>query len=120
MAIASSGLTFTSAAPAVVGTSVSPGTAVPDNCKSIVILNTSAAVAGLVGIASPGAGTLVEGPTGTRIPAGSSITLNVGTSESRGIMDEAQVAGSGLVFATLGAAITFDVTYVNALGTQAR
>ena len=100
----------------VAGTAVVPSAPIPDNCEEIVILNRGVGD-GLVGIAAPGAAALTEGTNATRIPASASLTLSIGTIRQRGITDQGQVAGSGLVYVGVGAALpVFDILYRNKLG----
>ena len=81
----------------------------PDNCHTLILLNTSTTDAVLFGFGVAGP-TLVEGVTGSRIPAGSAVSLAIGTIAARGNMS----LGTGDIVATsLGAGnITIDITYV--------
>lgn len=115
MATASAPLTFALATCAVVGTAVTPSSPIPDNCFAIVILNTGANAV-LYGIAAPGAAALTEGTNAARINAGASLTIPIGSLSQRGIMDEVQLTGSGLVYSALVGATSLDITYQNALG----
>ena len=115
MALATSPITFSSAVVAVAATAVAPGSPIPDNCKEVILLNIGT-VPALYGIAAPGAAALTEGTNASRIPAGSALTLAVGTIATRGIMDQAQAAGSGLVFAGVGGTPTVNLTYINVFG----
>lgn len=113
MANANRPLTFALATVTVAGTSVTPSSPIPDNCKEVVILNRGTGDA-LVGIAAAGAGTLTEGTNATRIPENASLRLGIGTIQDRGDM---AAAGSGLVYVGDGAATpVLDITYVNVLG----
>lgn len=97
----------------IVGTSQVPSVAIPDNCKSILVLNRGGNDA-LVGqlAAGPGAA-LIEGVSGFRIPAtNGSITIPVGTISQRGTMDNAVSAGSGLLYDGLVAPTTLDIMYL--------
>lgn len=114
MALSTSALAFTVAAVAAPGTSVSPGTAVPDNCHTVLITNPSAAaVVGWVGQGAPG-GALGAG-TAQRIPAGTTLSLAIGLSSDRGLFDPA--ASRGLIFDASGA-LTLEVTYLCTFGTS--
>lgn len=115
MSVARRPVTFTSAVVAAAGTSVAPGTAVPDNCHTILILNTSTTLTGLVGIATAPAA-LTAGTNATQLPPLGSITMAVLTSDERGPMDETTLTGSGLAFDAIGGAITFNVTYLSRVG----
>jgi hypothetical protein len=115
MALAFLPLTFASATVAVAGTAVAPTAPVPDNCKTIILLNIGAGAA-LYGIAEPGVA-LIEGVTGTRIPANGTLTLDIGTTAQRGPMDDGQVVGSGLVFDGVGGTTpVVQITYINVFG----
>ena len=96
-------------------TSVQPTTSIPDNCHTIIVLNTSATAA-LVGLATPGT-VLAAGVSAMTVPAGASLTLAIGTITTRGIMDNVRVVGSGLVYASTAAvAVTLEITYLSAFG----
>jgi hypothetical protein len=113
MAVSSVPTSFALATVAVSGTAVAPSTAIPDNCHTVVILNRGAGD-GLVGRAAPGAGALTEGTNATRIPANASLSLQLGTARVRGIMNNGDVAGSGLVYDGVGGTTpTFDILYLN-------
>lgn len=101
-------------AAAVVGSSVAPTAPIPDNCHTVILLNTSGANAVLFGQAVAGAA-LVEGTTGTRLPASSSISLAVGTIKNRGEMSGA-VGFPGIVYTAIGGAAAVDITYLCSLG----
>jgi hypothetical protein len=96
-------------APAGFSAQSSGGLGTPDNCHTLILLNTSTADAVLFGFGAPGAA-LVEGTTGSRIPAGSAVSLAIGTLTMRGDM----TGGTKQVIATsLGAgAVTVGITYV--------
>lgn len=114
MANSNKPLAFAAAAVAVPGTSVSPSTAVPDNCVALVIYNASTTETLYHGIGSPG-GALTPGVDAQPVPPGGSLTLTLGDVGDRGIMDEAESAGSGLVFDATGA-MTAYIEYQNRLG----
>jgi hypothetical protein len=103
------------AAAAVAGSSVAPTTAIPDNCHTIILLNVSTTVAALFGQAAVGAA-LVEGTTGTRLPASSAVSLAVGTIKQRGSMDPAVAPNLGLVYTGIGGAAGIDITYLCGFG----
>jgi hypothetical protein len=101
----------------VPGTSVAATVAVPDNCHTVRVHNPSGTNAILVGIGVPGVA-LVAGTNAEICVAGGDIYLPIGTysgaETSRGPMDQAQVAGSGLVY-DCGAVIAgISITYYNA------
>ena len=114
MALSSVPVITTGAVVAAAGTSVVPAVAIPENCHTVVIQNVGAAV-GLFGIAGPG-GALVERVSACRLPVGASVTLGIGPASSRGVMDQAQVASSGLVYDSLFDGTTFDIIYLTAAG----
>jgi len=113
MAYATQPIVVTQAA-AVVGNAASPAVLVPENCHTIILLNTSGANPVLFGQAPSGLA-LVEGTTGTRLPAGSSISLAIGTVKQRGFMDDT-VTGPGIVFTAIGGAVNVDITYLCGFG----
>lgn len=80
-----------------------------------MIWNKGAADA-LLGIAAPGVGTLVEGVNATRLPTLTALSLGIGLLVTRGIMDQAVVAGSGIVYAGIAGIGSLDITYVCVLG----
>lgn len=108
-------LIFTQGVVAAAGTSVAPGTAIPDNCTQVILLNTSTTIPALFGIATPG-GALTEGTNSTRLPASTAITLSIGTIMDRGVMDNGVTVGSGIVYDAVGGAATVDITYVCVMG----
>lgn len=115
MAYAQLPVTIANAVVAAPGTSVAPSVPIPDNCISITVINTSLLLGGLVGIAVPGFA-LTAGTTAAPIPAGGSMVFPLGDLQSRGIMDEVQLAGSGFVYDAVGGAVTFVIVYQNKLG----
>jgi hypothetical protein len=96
---------------------VAPSSPIPDNCVGILVLNTSATIPALIGIAAPGAAALTERVNATRIPPGGSLTIPLGALGERGIMDESQLTGSGLVYDGVGGLPTLDITYQNYIST---
>lgn len=115
-------MTFAQGIVLASGTSVGPtGTGgaaapVPDNCHTVMVTNpdTTGALTGLVGIGTAG-GALTAGTTAQRIPSGTTRVLELGPVGNRAIMDQAQVAGSGLIFDSIGGALTLEITYLNTL-----
>jgi len=96
-------------APAGFSAQSAGGNGTPDNCHTLILLNTSVADAVLFGFGAPGAA-LVEGTTGSRLPAGSAISLAIGTLTMRGDMTGAT---KQILATSLGAgAVTVDITYV--------
>lgn len=114
MAFARAPLTYASAVVAAPGTSVAPSAPIPDNCISITVQNTGTKTA-LVGIGAPPTA-LVAGTNASPIASGASMVYPLGDLASRGIMDEAQLTGSGLVYDAVGGANTVIITYQNKLG----
>lgn len=123
MALALAPLTFARAVVAAPGTSVIARGAgdvaapVPDNCHTVLVTNTSTLSDAYVGTGVAGAA-LTAGIGAALIPAGATLTLGIGPRAVRGSMDQAEQAGSGLIFDG-AAALTLVVTYLNQLG-QAR
>ena len=113
MAVSNNPVITTGAVVVAFGTSVAPTTAQPENCHTVIILNRGP-VDGLYGRGAPG-GALVERVSGNRLVAGGSITLALGTALQRGIMDQAAVVGSGLVYDGVGGNPSFDITYLQDL-----
>ena len=113
MALSASPFLVASAAP-VNNLGVAPTVAIPDNCHTIIVLNTTL-VAGLVGRASVG-DALVAGTNAMSVPAGGSLTIAVGTLTQRGTMDAAVQANAGLVYGSVGAAIGLQVLYLCSFG----
>ncbi|NDC58549.1 MAG: hypothetical protein EBZ50_06955 [Alphaproteobacteria bacterium] len=113
MALSVSPYLVASAAP-VSNVGVAPTLAVPDNCHTIIVLNTTA-TAGLVGQQTVGTA-LVAGTNAMTVPAGGSLTLAVGTFTQRGTMDPAVQPNSGLVYGSVGAGITLQVLYLCTFG----
>ena len=96
-------------APAGASAQSSGGNGTPDNCHTLILLNTSTTDAVLFGFGTAGAA-LVEGTTGSRLPAGSAISLAIGTVTARGDMTG---AAKQVLATSLGAGnITVDITYV--------
>ncbi|MBU6287408.1 MAG: hypothetical protein KGS10_04495 [Chloroflexi bacterium] len=96
------------------GTSVSPSVAVPDNCVGLSLKNTGANPA-IFGVGVPG-GALVGGVSGNTLLAGESVSLPIGTFAVRGVMDQAVLAGSGLIFDATGGATTVEILYQCQIG----
>lgn len=94
-----------------------PAAPVPDNCHTILVTNPSATIVVLAGIAVPPAA-LTAGVNAQRVAPGATVTLGMGSMSAgvRGPMDQAQVAGSGLAFDSIGGAVTPEVTYLSHLG----
>lgn len=90
---------------------------VPDNCHTILVTNPDVAKVGLVGVATAPAA-LTAGINAQRVPPGTTLTLSVGPIQIRGPLNEAALAGSGLVYDFIGAGgLTLEITYVCSLNT---
>lgn len=116
-------ITFARGIVAVSGTSVIAvgpdgvtAAPVPDNCYTIMVTNPSTTVVGLVGIGTAPA-PLTAGINAQRIPPSTTLTLGIGTAQRRGFMNQATVAGGGLIFDSIGGAVTLEVTYLDQIGT---
>lgn len=96
------------------GTSVSPSIAVPDNCTGLSLKNTGANPA-IFGIGAPG-GALVGGVSGNTLRVGESISLPIGPIGLRGVIDQAVLVGSGLIFDATGGATTIEILYQCQIG----
>lgn len=81
MAIATAPAVFTQANVTVVGTSVAPGTVVPDNCHTILLLNRTANVALWAFGTAPNP--LTDDGTSGVIAGLGSLTLNCGVKSER-------------------------------------
>jgi hypothetical protein len=114
MAISTRPLLPALATVAAPGTSVSPSIAVPDNCIGLSLKNTGGNAA-LFGIGTPG-GALVGGVSGNTLLAGESISLPIGSVAVRGVIDQAALAGSGLIFDAAGGATTVEILYQCQIG----
>lgn len=112
MAISTTPFAYATASVVVPGTSVVPSLALPENCHTVLVSNSSSTVTALIGIATAGTA-LVAGVNATPIPPGSTLTLAIGTSTTRGFM---LASGSAFVY-DAGAGLTIAVTYMCALGT---
>lgn len=117
MANASSPITWATATVVAAGTSVSPSAPVPDNCFLVRVRNPSNAQTLLVGIGAP-PGALTAGVNATAVPPNSIMDFPIGPLTRRGIVDQTQVAGSGLRFDATGAVVG-EVTYFNVTTAQA-
>lgn len=120
MALANKTLTFAQAVVAASGTSViatNGGAApVPDNCHTILVTNPSTTVVLLVGVGTAPAA-LTAGINAQRVPPGATLTLAVGIrGNMRGAMDESVLTGTGLVYDSIGGAVTGEITYENIIG----
>lgn len=122
MALTITPITFARGIVAASGTSVvavdgaAVAAPVPDNCYTILVTNPSTTVVGLVGIGTAPTA-LTAGINAQRVPPSTTLTLGIGTAQRRGFMNQATVAGSGLIFDSIGGAVTLEITYLNQIGT---
>lgn len=122
MALTTSPLTFARGIVLASGTSVvavnGAGAAfpVPDNCYTILVTNPDTVKVGLVGVGTAPAA-LTAGINAQRVPPGATLTLSVGPIMLRGPMDPAQLLGSGLIFDSIGGALTLEIAYLSQMGT---
>jgi len=93
----------TSATVAAAGTSVVPLTAIPDNCHTIIITNTSTTALILAAVET--AGGALPSTTSINIPASSSLTLSIGVLSDR-------AGGYDLVYDSDSAGAVANITYV--------
>lgn len=112
MAIATTAFTHTSAAP-VSNAGVVPVVAIPDNCREIIIQN-STANQGFV--AQAAAATVLTVTNSILVNAGTTVVLSAGTIKQRGSLDPA-ASVNGLVYGMTGGG-TMTITYVNLLGAE--
>lgn len=114
MALSGTPQVNTTATVAAAGTSVSPATAMPDNAFGVIVVNPSGSETVWVAVGAPGGA--LGAATATRVRPGQTVYIPYGTQAVRGIMDEAQQAGSGLIIDAT-AALVVELTYLCVLGT---
>ena len=104
MALATTTLVRTRAEIAAAGTSVAAGTALPDNCHTVMFLNRSGNIV-LIGNGAAG-GALADDGTSTPLPANGSITLELGYLSQRptDLLD--------FIFDAIGGAANVDISYL--------
>ena len=105
MALSTSTRVNTRATVAAAGTSVAPGTVIPDNCDTIIMLNRSAAQIIIIGQGAAG-GALADNGSNSVIPAGGSLTWEVGVLSER--IDDLE----NLIYDCDAAAANCDITYL--------
>lgn len=121
MALSHVPIAFARGIVAASGTSVvavnTAGTAfpVPDNCYEVWVTNPSGALTGLVGIGTAPTA-LVAGQNAQRVASSSRVELQIGTLTNRGYIDQAAKAGSGLIYDSIGGALTLEITYLCRIG----
>jgi hypothetical protein len=86
----------------------------PDNCVGLSLKNTGGNAA-LFGIGVPG-GALIGGVSGNTLLSNESISIPIGDVALRGVVDQAVLAGSGLIFDAVGGATTVEVLYQCQIG----
>jgi hypothetical protein len=95
---------------------VAPLIAVPDNCFTVIILNPAGNADVLMAQAAPGTA-LSQPGNATRIAAGSSLTLSIGTISERGVLAFDPVVGTtGFVYGSAGAPVTPTIMYLCSFG----
>ena len=115
MALSSKTLLITTA-PCVNNQGVAPAVNVPDNCHTLIVVNPAGNPDVLMAQEAPGT-VLAQPGNATRIPAGSSLTLAIGTVTARGVLQYDAVAGTlGFVYATGGQAVTPTIMYLCSFG----
>lgn len=114
MAVSQKPLLPALATVAAPGTSVSPSVPMPDNCVGFTLKNTGGNAA-IFGIGVPG-GALVGGVSGNTLLASESISIPLGDLSVRGVIDQTQLAGSGLIFDAAGGATTVEILYQCQIG----
>lgn len=123
MALSNVPIAFARGIVAAFGTSVAAvnGAAalfpVPDNCHTVLVTNPSATLTGLVGVGLAGTTVLTAGSNAQRVPPGTTLTLSVGTQVTRGPLNVATLALSGLIYDSIGGNVTLEITYICQLGT---
>ncbi len=108
MALATTSLVRTRATIAVAGTSVAAGTALPDNCHTIVLLNRSANLV-LIGNGAAG-GALADDGSNTPLPGNGSLTLEIG------FLSQRPTDLQDFIFDAVGGAANVDISYLNHTG----
>jgi len=96
------------------GTAVAPATALPDNCNTLIVYNTSAAATVLVGFA-PNAGAFVIADA-VRVPPSAAVTLALGTKSARPVSGAGAVLDQLFIDATANGTVA-NLTYVNGVNT---
>jgi len=95
---------------------VAPVVGVPDNCHTIIVVNPIGNADLLMAQAAPGT-VLAQPGNATRIPTGTSLTLEVGTISERGVLAYDAVAGTtGFVYASAAGGVTVTLMYLCTFG----
>ena len=106
MALSTSTQVTTRAAVAAAGTSVAPGTPIPDNCHTVIFLNRSSAQIIVIGQGTAPAAVPDNGSNPV-VPIGASLTWKIGVKTER--LDDL----TDMIFDTVGgAAADCDITYL--------
>ena len=93
-----------------------PGVGGPDNCHTVMILNASTTQSVLWGVGAPG-GAITPGTNGMTLLPASGQTLAVQTLPHRSLLDQAQIAASGLIFDVPGGGVVPQVIQISYLCT---
>lgn len=88
---------------------------VPDNCDVVWVTNPSSTLTGLVGVGTAPAA-LTAGQNAQRVAPGVTVAMPIGRLGDRGYMNEATTAGSGLIYDSIGGALTLEITYYCRIG----
>jgi hypothetical protein len=95
---------------------VAPLIAVPDNCHTVIVLNPAGNPDVLMAQEAPGTA-LSQPGNATRIAAGSSLVLGIGTISERGVLAFDAAAGTtGFVYGSAGQAVTPTIMYLCSFG----
>ena len=95
---------------------VSPGVNVPANCHTIIVVNPTGNPDVLMAQEPPGT-VLAQPGNATRIPGGTSLTLEVGTISDRGVLAHDLVLGTtGFVYASAAGGVTCTIMYLCSFG----
>jgi len=95
---------------------VAPVIPIPENCHTVIVVNPVGNADVLVAQAAPGTA-LTQPGNATRVAAGTSLTLGVGTSSERGILAYDAVNGNtGLVYGSAAGGVTPTIMYLCTFG----
>lgn len=96
---------------------VAPVIPVPENCHTVIVLNPAGNGDALMAQEAPGTA-LAQPGNATRVAAGASLTLGIGTSSDRGVLAfDAPTGTTGFVYASAsGQGLTLTIMYVCSFG----
>ena len=95
---------------------VSPVVPVPDNCHTIIVVNPTGNADVLMAQEAPGT-VLTQPGNATRVPGGTSLTLEVGTISDRGTLSYSVPLGTtGFVYASGAGGVTCTIMYLCTFG----